>query len=66
MTIPLNNCQYDKTKLVTQLSKISWFIEKHAIEDALKENDAQLQEALTQLESDIEKHIVKLNQLLGQ
>lgn len=58
----LNNCCYDKAKLLHQLSCVSWFIEKHALADA--KNDAEFLELLRKLQKDVDPYIKELHTML--
>lgn len=51
---------YDKIKLLTELSKLAWFLEKHALQDAKSADDKKSLEELTAIYRDIEKHIGQL------
>ena len=56
----LDNVTYDKVKILSSLSQICWFIEKHALENAQKAgNDTNL-ELLKAMEQDLHKHIQEL------
>ena len=63
MAHPLNNCQYDKIKLLYKLSSTLWFISKHAQSDAHKQNDAAFDELLKSLQRDLEKHVTALKEM---
>jgi hypothetical protein len=56
----LNDIQYDKTKLLYKLSKLCWFLEKHAIENAQKDENKDYIETLQKLKKDLDAHIEKL------
>ena len=60
----LKNGCYDKVKLLHKLSCIAWFIDKHAKEDARKENDAECLALLEGLEKDITKYTEKLHKII--
>lgn len=60
----LDNCLYDKIKLLHQLSSAAWFIQKHALENAKKRGDAASIAELETLHSSLEAHIQKLHELL--
>jgi len=53
----LKDCRYDKIKLIYEMSKLAWFIEKHAKENAKKENDNACHAACQELLKDLERHI---------
>ncbi len=56
----LSNCNYDKTKLLSKLLKISGFIEKHGIHDAEKDGHLLCTEEYRELKNDLDRHIEKL------
>ena len=60
----LNNCKYDKIKIVSKLSCLSWFIEKHGLEDAKKDNDLECESAMKALHADLQKHIEIFEKLI--
>lgn len=61
-TGPINNCDYDKVKILHELSSILWFIKKHALKDSQK--DAKSLAFLKQLESSLEKQVAKLKDMV--
>ena len=56
----LENCCYDKIKLLHELSCMAWFIEKHAQPEALKKKDADYHKILTKLHKDLLPYIEEL------
>lgn len=60
----LNNCKYDKIKLLHELSCILWFIKKHAKEDAQKENHGECLLLYEELQKSLEEQISKLHHAL--
>ena len=56
----LKDCNYDKIRLLAELSKIVWFIENHAKKDAEKENHPLCYAMYDELQKDLEKHMEKL------
>lgn len=60
----LDNCFYDKTKLIYKLSKAAWFIDKHAKENAKKAKDKECVKALEKLQKELEKQIAMLKEML--
>lgn len=54
------DCNYDKTKLIHQLSAIKHFIRKHAIEDAKKAGHPLCVKMYEEIESDILRSLQKL------
>lgn len=59
---PLDNCDYDKIKILHELSSVLWFIKKHALEDTQKNTESFT--FLKQLESSLEKHVAKLKDMV--
>lgn len=53
----MDNCKYNKVKILHDLSALCWFIQKHALEDAKKANDADCVKKLQELSKDLEKHL---------
>ncbi|MGB8366993.1 MAG: hypothetical protein WCD44_01410 [Candidatus Babeliales bacterium] len=62
----LDNCFYDKVKLLHNLSCTSWFIDKHAKEDAKKAGDDKLIALLEKLEQDLHKYVDSLKKMISQ
>ena len=58
----LDNCTYNKIKLLHEVSSLLWFIERHAINDAKVAGDAGCIEMLQQLEQDLQRHLERLRQ----
>ncbi len=56
----LDNASYNKVKLVYELSKVCWFIEKHAIKDAQDAGDTECAEMLLLAQRDLQKYIERL------
>lgn len=56
----LTSTEYDKVKLLHQLSCIIWFIEKHAKMDAKTAGDEKFYQILVELQRDIDKHLAEL------
>jgi hypothetical protein len=57
----LNDCNYDKIKMIHHLSKMVGFIDRHAVSDAEKEGHPLCAEEYKELRADLEKHINKLS-----
>lgn len=53
----MNNDKYNKVKILSDLSALCWFIEKHALIDAKKENDQECMVLLENIKKDLDKHI---------
>lgn len=60
----LDKVTYDKIKIIYELSKVCWFIEKHAKNDAKSTGDQELLASLTALQNDLEKHIEKIQNVM--
>jgi hypothetical protein len=54
----MDNCKYNKVKVLHDLSALCWFIEKHALDDAKKIKDDACLKKLQELSKDLEKHLV--------
>lgn len=53
----ISNNRYNKTKLLTDLSGICWFLEKYAIPDAEKSQDTCCVDIFNTIKQDFEKNI---------
>lgn len=53
----LHNCLYNKIKLLHDLSCASWFIKKHAMQDAQEEKHTDCMKDLEEIQADLERHI---------
>jgi len=58
----LDNCNYDKIKVLHELSCVAWFLEKHGLQDAKSVGDEQCCKVFENLKKDLEKHICELNE----
>lgn len=56
----LDNATYNKIKMLCSLSKLCWFIDKHALKDAQEAGDQECIKELQALRRDLEKHIESL------
>lgn len=56
----LNNCKYNKIKLLHELSCIAWFLEKHATQDAQTAGENDCIQTFKAIKNDLEKHIATL------
>ncbi len=54
------DCNYDKTKLIHELSSLKHFINMHAIKDAQKANHPLCAKMYREVADDIEKSLHKL------
>ena len=60
----LDNCCYNKIKLMHDVSSLIWFIKQHALADAQKENDNACQDFLKNLEKDLCEHLHTLKHMV--
>jgi len=61
----LDNCKYNKVKLLADLSSIVWFIDKCCKKDMQAANEEKCcQDSICNLRDDLEKHINKLQEQL--
>ncbi len=58
----LDNCTYNKIKLLHEVSSLVWFIERHALNDAKVAGDAACAEIIQQLGEDLQRHLERLRQ----
>jgi len=56
----LSNCDYNKVKLLHELSGICGFLKKHAKKDATSAKHKQCSKFCAALEKDLEKHIKEI------
>jgi hypothetical protein len=56
----LDNCKYNKIKILHELSSIAWFLNKCGIKDAETSGAAKCVKAFTDVRTEIEKHIKAL------
>lgn len=62
----LDNCNYNKVRLLHDLSRIAQFLKKHAKKDAKKSRKhGSCHKLYGELEKDLDKHIGKLNKAIG-
>jgi len=60
----LDNCNYTKVKLLHDLSRITWYLKRHAKEDAKKSGHVLCHTMCEEMEKDLEKHMEKLRQAI--
>lgn len=60
----IDDCHYDKLKLLYKFCRISHFIKMHAKNDAKKNGDEKFNKFLEQLEKEVEKYTTQLNELV--
>lgn len=58
------NRHYDKIKILHSLSCLTWFMEKHAIQDAKNENHTECTQAFEELKKDLTHRLEKIDSLL--
>ena len=56
----LDDCNYNKIRLLHDLSTIVWHLEKHAKADAKKSGHKECHALCEEMQTDLEKHIEKL------
>lgn len=56
----MDNAKYNKIKVLSNLSELCWFIDKHALADAKKAGDSECVAMLEALKKDIDRHIAAL------
>lgn len=61
----LDNCSYNKVKMMHELSSLLWFIQKHAKLDAQAAGDIDCIQMLEELERDVQKHLERLSKSLS-
>ena len=62
----LDNCSYNKIKLIHQLSSLAWFLDKHALKDAQDAGDMECYESMVSIQRDLLKHIERLQKGMCQ
>ena len=60
----LDNCKYDKIKILHELSSLCWFIEKHCSKDANDCNDSECKKIYQEIKDHLEKCIEKVDKNL--
>lgn len=60
-----SNCNYDKLKLLREISHMIWMIKKHYIKDAKKENHPLCAKMYGELAADLEGYREKLVAAVG-
>ena len=60
----LNNASYSYSKVLYKLSKLSWYLEKHAIKDAKRAKHKLSIKMFGEMKSDMDKHIEKVRQAI--
>lgn len=62
----LDDCTYNKVKLLHQFSEQLWFIQKHALKDASIACDDRCTNVLMDIERDLQKYIEQLHKEIKQ
>lgn len=60
----LEDCNYNKIRLLHDLSRMNWYLKKHAKADAKKAGHEECHKLCLELEKDLEKHIEKLRKTI--
>jgi hypothetical protein len=60
----LDNCCYNKIKIMHDLSSLLWFVKKHAQDDAQKAQDKACVDFLKKLEQDLSEHLRTLKRMI--
>lgn len=60
----LDNCLYDKIKLLHKLSCTVWFIEQHAKADAQKQGDTECQKIFEEMSETLNKYVTTLKEMV--
>ncbi len=60
----LEDCNYNKVRLLHDLSRIVWYLKKHAKKDAKKAGHRECHNLCVELEKDLERHIKKINETI--
>jgi hypothetical protein len=58
--VVLDDCNYNKVRLMHDLSRIVWYLDKHAKADAKKSGHILCHAMCEELKKDLEKHMEKL------
>lgn len=61
----LENCNYNKVRLLHDLSRIIWYLKKHAKADAKKAGHEECHKICIELEKDLEKHVKTISQRIA-
>ncbi len=60
----LDNCFYNKIKVLHKLSCLQWFLKKHAHDDAKKVDHGECHEFFEKLEKDLGEHVAELKSMV--
>jgi len=61
----LEDCNYNKVRLLHDLSRLTQFLKKHAKKDAKKGKHGECHKLYLDLEKDLEKHIGELSKAIS-
>ncbi|MBI2574816.1 hypothetical protein HYV82_02940 [Candidatus Woesearchaeota archaeon] len=56
----LSDCNYSKVRLLHDLSRVAWYVEKHAKKDAHTAGHVLCHKMCEEIQADLEKHVEKL------
>lgn len=62
----LKDCDYNKVKILTELSKLCWHLKRFAKKDAKKHKHDPCHKIMVSLEKDLEKYIHKLAPIVAK
>ena len=60
----LKNSNYDKVKILHEMSSLLWFIKEHAIKEAAKHGHERCLIYYKELEKDLERHVTQLEETI--
>lgn len=60
----LKNCEYNNARLLTDMSRLAWFLEKHAIKDAKIAKERRCETVYKAIQKDLDVHINTLGSML--
>ncbi|MBW2980662.1 hypothetical protein KY360_04560 [Candidatus Woesearchaeota archaeon] len=60
----IDDCNYNKIRLLHDLSRIVWYLERHAKKDAKKSGHVLCHKLCGEIQKDLEKHMEKLRQAI--
>ena len=60
----IDDCNYNKIRLLHDFSRIVWYLENHAKEDAKKSGHTLCHKLCHEIQVDLEKHMEKLRQAI--
>ena len=60
----LENCNYNKIRLLHDLSRVAWYLDKHAKKDAKSSGHAKCHTMCIALEKDLGKHMESIRKAI--